>query len=129
MVDNYRPEVEKLEERLDELEKEVFEQPAADAGRRILNLKRDVSSLRRVVHAAARRRRPAGAARVRRSSASELAYRFRDVYDHLVRLTDEAMFFQDRITGMLDAHLSTVVEPAEPGDEGADRDRRRSSCR
>ena len=37
-----------------------------------------------------------------------MAYRFRDVYDHLVRLTDEAMFFQDRVTGMLDAHLSTV---------------------
>ena len=25
-----------------------------------------------------------------------------------MRLTDEAMFFQDRITSMLDAHLSTV---------------------
>ena len=33
MVDNYRPEVDKLEERLDELEKEVFEQPEADSWR------------------------------------------------------------------------------------------------
>jgi magnesium transporter len=39
---------------------------------------------------------------------SEIAYRFRDVYDHLVRLTDEGIFFQDRITGILDAHLSNV---------------------
>ena len=37
-----------------------------------------------------------------------LAYRFRDVHDHLVRLADEAMFFQDRITSILDAHLSAV---------------------
>ena len=37
-----------------------------------------------------------------------MAYRFRDVHDHLVRLADEAMFFQDRITSLLDAHLSTV---------------------
>jgi magnesium transporter len=37
-----------------------------------------------------------------------LAYRFRDVHDHLVRLSDEAMFFQDRITSILDAHLSAV---------------------
>ena len=37
-----------------------------------------------------------------------LAYRFRDVHDHLVRLVDESMFFQDRITGILDAHLSAV---------------------
>ena len=38
----------------------------------------------------------------------QLAYRFRDVHDHLVRLSDEAMFFQDRITSILDAHLSAV---------------------
>ena len=38
----------------------------------------------------------------------QLAYRFRDVHDHLVRLSDEAMFFQDRISGILDAHLSAV---------------------
>ena len=43
-----------------------------------------------------------------RSSREPLAYRFRDVHDHLVRLADEAMFFQDRITGILDAHLSAV---------------------
>jgi magnesium transporter len=37
-----------------------------------------------------------------------MSYRFRDVYDHLVRLSDEAMFFHDRIGSLLDAHLSTV---------------------
>ena len=37
-----------------------------------------------------------------------LAFRFRDVQDNLVRLSDEAMFFQDRITSILDAHLSAV---------------------
>jgi magnesium transporter len=35
-----------------------------------------------------------------------MTYRFRDVYDQLVRLTDEAIFLQDRVTGLLDAHLS-----------------------
>lgn len=38
----------------------------------------------------------------------EMAYRFRDVYDQLVRLADEATLFQDRITGILDAHLSSI---------------------
>ena len=37
-----------------------------------------------------------------------LAYRFRDVHDHLIRLVDEAVFFQDRVTSLLDAHLSMV---------------------
>ena len=38
----------------------------------------------------------------------QMAYRFRDVHDHLVRLVDEVMFFQDRVTSLLDAHLSLV---------------------
>ena len=37
-----------------------------------------------------------------------MSFRFRDVYDHLVRVADDAIIFQDRITRMLDAHLSNV---------------------
>ena len=40
--------------------------------------------------------------------STEMSFRFRDVYDHLVRLADDVLIFQDRITGMLDAHLSNV---------------------
>ena len=107
MVDNYRPEVEKLETRLDELEDAVFNKPNADDIREILGLKRDVSSLRRVV--TPQRDVVGRLARREFTQISEaLAYRFRDVHDHLVRLSDEAMFFQDRITSILDAHLSAV---------------------
>jgi magnesium transporter len=35
-----------------------------------------------------------------------MGYRFRDVHDHLVRLTDESVFLQDRVTGLVDAYLS-----------------------
>jgi magnesium transporter len=38
----------------------------------------------------------------------EITYRFRDVYDQFVRLSEEAILFQDRITGVLEAHLSSV---------------------
>ena len=109
MVDNYRPEVEKLAERLDHIEHEVFR--AADGhshlSRRILDFKRDIASLRRVVlperdvvGRMARREFP--------FVSEQIAYRFRDVHDHLVRLSDEAMFFQDRISSLLDAHLAMV---------------------
>ena len=37
-----------------------------------------------------------------------MSFRFRDVYDHLVRIADDVMIFQDRITGMLEAHLANV---------------------
>ena len=107
MVDNYLPEVEKLNERLDEIEKEVFEHPNQQLVRRILDFKRDVSSLRRVVLP----ERDAVGRLARREFAlisEAMSYRFRDVHDHLVRLTDEAMFFQDRITSLLDAHYSNV---------------------
>ena len=107
MVDNYRPEVEKLEQRLDELENEVFDKPNPELARRILIFKKDVSSLRQVV--LPQRDAVGRVARREFSLIGEpLAYRFRDVHDHLVRLTDEAMFFQDRITSILDAHLSAV---------------------
>ena len=33
---------------------------------------------------------------------------YRDVYDHLQRLADDASMFQDRITGILDAYLTNV---------------------
>lgn len=40
--------------------------------------------------------------------STEMAFRFRDVYDHLQRIVDDAALVQDRITGILDAHLSNV---------------------
>jgi magnesium transporter len=106
MVDHYRPEVDALEERLDALEDKVFENPRENPVREILTLKRDVSSLRRVTLP----QRDAVGRLARREFAQipdAMAYRFRDVYDHLVQLTDEAIFFQDRVTGLLDAYLSS----------------------
>jgi magnesium transporter len=107
MVDHYGPEVDGLADRLDALEGEIFERPSASLARDILRFKADVSSLRRVVlpqrdvvGRLARREFPI--------ISETLAYRFRDVHDHLVRLVDEAMFFQDRVTSLLDAHLSQV---------------------
>ena len=107
MVDNYRPEVDKLQNRLDKLEGEVFGASNRSLAKRILDFKRDISSLRRVVqpqrdvvNRLGRREFPL--------ISEPVSYRFRDVYDHLVRLNEEAMFLQDRIASLLDAHLSTV---------------------
>ena len=107
MVEHYRPEVEKLEERLNELEKEVFENPRPELVRDILDEKRAVSSLRRVIIP----QRDVVGRLARRDFGEisvEMSFRFRDVYDHIVRIADDGMIFQDRITGILDAHLSNV---------------------
>jgi magnesium transporter len=106
IVDHYRPAVDGLEDRLEEMERVVFEEPRRNPLREILTLKSDIASLRRV----ALPERDALARLARREFPQipeQLAYRFRDVYDHVVRLTDEAVFFQDRVTSLFDAYLSS----------------------
>jgi magnesium transporter len=105
MVDHYGPEVDGLEDRLERIEAQVFSSPHRNPLRDILSLKADIASLRRVtlpqrdaIGRLARREFP--------QIPDVLTYRFRDVFDQLVRLTDEAIFLQDRVTGLLDAHLS-----------------------
>jgi magnesium transporter len=106
MVDNYRPSVEALEERIELLEEEAFDGHEKMV-REVLALRRDLAFMRRVltpqrdvIARLARREFPA--------IADEMAYRFRDVYDHVVRLTDETIMFQDRLTGIVEVNFSTV---------------------
>ena len=106
MIDNYRPELDELTDRLDDLEQRVFD-GNANLAKDILNFKKDVASLRRVVQP----QRDVVGRLARREFPfidEQISYRFRDVHDHLVRIADESMFFQDRITSLLDANLAIV---------------------
>jgi len=107
MVDNYAPELAEIEEQMDELEDQAILGVGDNLVRPILAIKRDLSALRRVlipqrdvVGRLARREFP--------QISTEMAYRFRDVYDHLVRYTDEAGMLQDRVTGILEGYLSAI---------------------
>jgi magnesium transporter len=108
MVDHYRPEVDKLEERIDDLETAVFESgETRETNQEILDLKRDVASLRRIILP----QRDVLGRLARREFLQvneEMAYRFRDVYDHVVRITDDALLYHDRLAAILEAHLSNV---------------------
>jgi len=107
MVDHYRPEIDKLEDRLDTLEDDIFKTADPRRVREILDEKRQVASLRRIVIP----QRDVIARLARRDFvdvSTEMSFRFRDVYDHLVRIADDALIFQDRLTGILDAHLSNI---------------------
>jgi len=107
MIDNYAPEMAKLEGQMDELEDEAILGAGDNLIRPILAVKRDLAALRRVVipqrdvvGRLARREFP--------QISNEMAYRFRDIYDHLVRYSDEATMFQDRVTGILEGYLSAI---------------------
>ncbi len=105
LVEHYLPEVDGLEDRVERLEALVFGSVRRNPLRDLLGLKADIASLRRVVLP----ERDAIGRLARREFPhipDALSYRFRDVYDQLVRLTDEAVSLQDRVTGLLDAYLS-----------------------
>ena len=75
--------------------------------RQIIRLKRELGTLRRVIMP----QRDAIGRLARREFAAisdEMAFRFRDVYDHMARYADEAMLFQDRVTGIHEINLATV---------------------
>ena len=106
MVDNYQPEMEKLEERISDMEEEAY-QGRNTIIRELLGIKRDLASMRRILIP----QRDAVGRLARREFdqiSVEMAYRFRDVYDHVVRLADETIMFQDRVTGVLEVNLSAV---------------------
>jgi magnesium transporter len=107
MVDHYRPEADEIEGRLDEIEKAVIEADHEGLMGDILGAKRDISGLRRIVVP----QRDAVGRLARREFNiinQEMAYRFRDVYDQFARIAEDAIVFQDRVTGILDAHLASV---------------------
>jgi magnesium transporter len=106
MVDNYRPVTEALEERIETLEERAL------AGRtqlvaQVMKVKRELAQMRRVlipqrdaIGRLARREFP--------MISDEMAFRFRDVYDHVVRLAEEVILFQDRMSGVLEVNLASV---------------------
>ncbi|MCQ4052093.1 magnesium and cobalt transport protein CorA, partial [Klebsiella pneumoniae] len=80
MVEHYRPEVDELESRLDEIEEAVIETPSNELTRRILAVKRDISAMRRIVLP---QRDVVGRLSRREFDLidQEMSYRFRDVFD------------------------------------------------
>jgi magnesium transporter len=106
MVDHYRPVMQALEQRIDDLEEKAFT-GQTQLARPMLRLRHELAQTRRVLTP---QRDVLGRLARREFSAisDEMAYRFRDVYDHVVRLADEAILFQDRVTGILEVNLASI---------------------
>ena len=110
LVDSFFPLLSTFDEFIDAVEEGIFTQPDQEQLRRIFLMKR------RLVSSAAGRRagaRPRGQHRERgrsscRAASAESERSFRDVYDHLIRLTDTIDSYRDLLTGAVDAYLSTV---------------------
>lgn len=109
LVDGYFPVLAALDDKIDDLEDEILKAPTDEQLGQLFDLKRSLIVLRKVVAP----ERDVFATFV--SSADiipgmtiEYERYFRDVYDHLIRVSDLVDSYRDLLSGALDTHLSTV---------------------
>jgi magnesium transporter len=107
VVDAYSPVLDRLDEAVDQLENEVFRSPSQRTMTRILQIKKDIMTMRRI--AVYQREMLSRLSRGEFSliTAEEMVY-YRNVYDHLVRMSDVADSYRDIVSGLLDAYLSVT---------------------
>jgi magnesium transporter len=104
---DYMPVVEDIDVTIDEIEDQVFDNPAPGVLEQIFGLKRALLTLRRII--APQREVLNKLARGDYAVIpSGYGIFFRDVYDHLVRLYDIVDSLRDLVSGALDTYLSVV---------------------
>jgi len=107
IVDEYFPVIDKIADRIEDLEEKIFERFDRSAMEQIFELKKDLLWLRRVVTP----ERDVFNVLLRRDppilQPGSIIY-FQDVYDHIVRVTDSIDTYRDLLSSALDAYLSVV---------------------
>ncbi|HJV36791.1 magnesium/cobalt transporter CorA [Geomonas sp.] len=107
IVDNYFLVLEKLAERIEEIEDELIEHPEGGTLHAIYEMKRDMLFLHKVVWPL---REAIGRLQRRDSSLvneQSLVY-LRDLYGHAVQVLDTLETLRDALSGMVDIYLSSV---------------------
>jgi magnesium transporter len=109
LVDSFFPLLADFDDFIDAVEEGIFASPDEEQLRRVFLMKRRLVTLRKVV--SPQRDLMATVA----NGVAELPgmspdaeHHFRDVYDHLIRLTDVIDSYRDLLTGVSDVYLSTV---------------------
>jgi magnesium transporter len=109
LVDGYFPVLADLDDRIDELEDEILQRPTDQQLGRLFDMKRSLIALRKVVTP----QRDMFATLLTGQDAlpgmtTDAERYFRDLYDHLIRISDLVDSYRDLLSGALDTHLSTV---------------------
>jgi magnesium transporter len=109
LTDAFFPVLEEIDEEIDALEDDVLAHPTDEQLQRISDLKRELVGLRRVIGPERDLFLRAGDD-IEKIPGLEPAARdyFRDLEDHLIRLSDTLDAYRDLLTGALDVYLSTV---------------------
>lgn len=107
LVDSYFPLFDRFDEEIDDIEDRVVARASRETVERLFGLKRDLITIRRVTSPQREIFNQLTNRQLPFVRSRHVVY-FRDVYDHLIRLTDELDSFRERLSGALDAYLSTV---------------------
>jgi magnesium transporter len=109
LTDTFFPVLEGIDDAIDELEDAIVLGPSDEQLQRIFHLKRSLVTLRRIVtpqrDLAARTIEDLGELPGLDPGTRDW---FRDVYDHLIRVSDLVDSYRDLLTGAMDVYLSTV---------------------
>ncbi len=107
LVDGYFPLMDKLGDEIDLLQDAVIEKGDPQTLERLFELKRELIAIRRASAPIREIFNQLTNRDLALVDAEEILY-FRDVYDHLIRLTDELDTYRELVSGTLDVYLSTV---------------------
>ena len=109
LVDSYFPVLAQLDDRIDALEDAILRQPTEAQLGELFDMKRTLVGLRKVVTPERDMfaRLLSGVSIVEGMTPEDERY-FRDLYDHLIRISDLVDSYRDLLTGAMDTHLSTV---------------------
>ena len=107
VVDGYFPVLDRLAEEIDELQDRVLESASDWTLQRLFVLKRELLAIRRATSPAREIFNQLTNREVAAVDESHVVY-FRDVYDHLIRVTDELDNYRELVGGTLDIYLSTI---------------------
>jgi magnesium transporter len=107
IVDEYFPVLDRIEDEIDGLQDDVVRRPTSWTLERLFALKRELIGLRRAI-SPAREVFNQLTNRDQPLIAQEHIVYFRDVYDHLIRVTDELDNDRELVAGTLEVYLSTV---------------------
>jgi magnesium transporter len=107
VVDNYTPILDRLDDAIDTMEEQVFQKPSQETMVHILQLKQNIMTIRRVAVYQREMLNRLSRGEFDLITADEMIY-YRNVYDHLVRMTDLADSYRDMVSSLLDAYLSVT---------------------
>jgi magnesium transporter len=107
VVDGYFPVLDKIADEIDDLQDRVIEEPSEWTLKRLFVLKRELLEIRRAVSPAREVLNQLTNRELSVVRPDHIVY-FRDVYDHLIRVTDELDNYRDLVSGTVEIYLSTI---------------------